>query len=78
MWEDKHRIMDYVTYSSTVVLRAFGRILIRKYPFILNIPGIHKWWSLLLLQITFAIWAFIKACNGLSTKTNRTIFNLIL
>merc|ERR1712228_591602 len=64
MFETPKRRIQYTLYTSTHVMKMIGNAIQLKYG--KRIEGnnklnwIYNWWSIILLQITFSIWSFMK------------------
>jgi len=69
MFETPQRRIQYTLYTSTHILKMIGNAIQLKYG--KRIKGnaklrwIYEWWDIILFQVTFSIWCWIKA-NGKS------------
>ena len=76
LFETSKRRIQYTLYLSPEILKMISNALHNKYG---NIPikKIYKWWDILVIQISFAIWSFLVSINK-SDEICGTLTNSLL
>ena len=84
LFETPQRRIQYTLYISTQLMRMMANAVNLKYGKIIEgdarLRWIYEWWSVIMFQLTFAIWCYIKAlkksdryCGQWSLSTMNTI-----
>ena len=64
-FETPQRRIQYTLYTSTHIMKMMANAIQLKYGDIINgdkrLKWIYEWWSVIMLQLTFGIWCYIKA-----------------
>eukprot|EP01083_Nonionella_stella_P088557 246884_1 len=84
-FETPQRRIQYTLYVSTQVMRMIAKAIRLKYGDSIKqnkaLRWVYEWWSVILFQITFAIWCFIKGIGRSETyctKWSITAMNTVL
>eukprot|EP01084_Bolivina_argentea_P097918 176009_1 len=84
-FETPQRRIQYTLYTSTHIIRMIGNAIQIKYGDVINrnnkLKWIYEWWSVIVLQMTFGIWCYMKSIGKSEEycgKWSLTAMNIIL
>ena len=80
-FETPQRRIQYTLYTSTHIMRMMANAFMLKHGQRMNVKWLREWWSVIMFQLTFAIWSFMKQIKWnkqFCTKWSTTTMDMIL